>query len=283
MNDAQIEYWNGPAGQRWVDQQELLSRAFVPYTKAVVERAGAKAREHVLDVGCGCGATSIELAQRVTPAGAVVGVDVSAPMLARARERGAGLTQLRFIDADAATFVTTPPTAAFDLIFSRFGVMFFADPAAAFSHLRVQLRDSGRLTFVCWRAFEDNAWARVPLEAVRSVLTEPPPTLIDDRPGPYAFSDRAKIEHVLRGAGFQNIAIDRFDAPVTLSGTRGSIAAAVEFALSSGPASRLLAESGAPKDVRTRAADALARQLEAHRSDDGYALAGSCWLVSARA
>jgi SAM-dependent methyltransferase len=276
MNEEQIAYWDGPAGQRWTEQQMVLDRALAAFGDAVVERAAARPGEHVLDVGCGCGASSITLSDRVGATGSVLGVDLSAQMLERARERAGTRANLSFARGDVTTF-SFPRT--YDLVFSRFGVMFFEDPVAAFRQLRTAVRPNGRLVFVSWRAFEDNPWAALPVSAIRSVLPGAPLSHFDsDAPGPYAFADVKKVEQILLSSGFRDIQIDPFDGEVVLAGD--DLDQAVEFAVNAGPALRILA-SVSP-DVHARAKDAVRRAIEPMRTRNGFALAGSSWLVSAR-
>jgi SAM-dependent methyltransferase len=149
-NEAEITYWNSAGGRRWVERQQSQDVVLGPILQATLERAQPRQGERVVDIGCGTGASSIALAERVGPSGQVLGVDVSAPMLARASERLPPVAPVRFIHADATTYRFE--SAAFDLLFSRFGVMFFAEPARAFANLRIALKPSGRLAFACWRS-----------------------------------------------------------------------------------------------------------------------------------
>src|SRR5262245_28317825 len=126
-----IQYWNGPAASRWVAQEVLLDRMLAPFGEALLARAKPGAGERAVDIGCGCGATTLALAAAVSPGGEAVGLDVSAPMIARARARAEGLGAVTFVEADAATHRLVP---AADLLVSRFGVMFFRDPEAAFEN-----------------------------------------------------------------------------------------------------------------------------------------------------
>jgi len=283
MTDEQIEYWNGPAAQRWVTHELELDRALAPFSAAALERAALQPGQHVLDVGCGCGATSLAIAEQVTRAGTVLGLDVSTSMLSRARERAVGVPQLSFALGDAARFVSTPERGAFDVIFSRFGVMFFTEPLAAFAHLRGQLRAAGRFVFVCWRALADNPWTRLPLEIVQSLIPDAAPAAPVGAPGPFAFAERARLEHLLSSAGFGRMSIERVDAPVALStgDSPADFAAAVDFAQFAGPAARLLV--GASPALVAEVRSALSKGLERYRTPQGTLLTGSTWLVEAYA
>src|SRR6266850_2472283 len=182
-NQEQIRYWNEQGGPRWVQRQQQLDAQINPLGLVAMQRAEIRPGERALDVGCGCGQTTLELAQRVGASGSVLGIDISQPMLTRARERQQelGIKNLEFLHADAQTY--SFERERFDLIFSRFGVMFFDDPAAAFANLRTALRSAGRLCFLCWQTLEKNEWARVPfLAATRHVQPPAPPA--PDAPGP---------------------------------------------------------------------------------------------------
>ena len=177
-NAEQIADWNGDQGQRWVDYQALLDRMIEPFGAAALRAAAAQPGERVLDVGCGCGSTSLQLARAVGPQGSVLGVDISRPMLQAARRRAEAEPALRvtFTEADASAAALP---AGHDLLYSRFGLMFFDAPAAALRHLRGALRPGGRCAFVCWRAPRDNPWAMAPLMAARQALgINPPPASI---------------------------------------------------------------------------------------------------------
>jgi SAM-dependent methyltransferase len=274
-NAEQIAYWSGRAGEGWTQQQERMDRSIGPLGLAAMEAANVRPGEGVVDIGCGCGDTSLELARRVGPSGRVLGVDVSRPMIARAQVRGAGITQLSFVESDASTSALPEAT---DLLFSRFGVMFFADPIAAFTHLRSQIRASGRLAFVTWRTPADNPWAKLPLDAVAPHL--PPPTPTDPRaPGPFAFADRTYLEGLLTTSGFREVSLTRLDR--VLRWTDGpSLDEAVASFTQIGPSARRLAE--AAPEARARALQALGEALAPQLTNDGVALGASVWVVTAR-
>src|SRR5271165_255900 len=195
-NEAEVTYWNSTAGRHWVERQESQDTLLAPILAAALERARLRPGEHVVDIGCGTGASSIALAQQVGPSGQVLGVDVSAPMLARAAERLPPAAPIKFARADATTYNFEP--AVFDLLFSRFGVMFFAEPARAFANLRAALKPGGRLTFACWRKFDENGWLQVPLRAAQAHVP-PLPRPGPEDPGPFSFADEARVQGILTG------------------------------------------------------------------------------------
>lgn len=275
-NVEQIEYWNGAGGKRWVEHADALDRLVRPFGAAAIERLRLQPGESVLDVGCGCGDSTRALVEAVGPTGCVSGIDVSAPMIARARERNPGV-ELIVADVMDHKFSRT-----FDACFSRFGVMFFAQPAAAFARLRAALAPAprGRLSFVCWRAAAQNPWHAVPFGAVRSALPDVSLGVQDrpDAPGPFAFADPDLVARVLHDAGFGDAEITPFDADVEMSTT--GLAAAVRFAVTVGPAARLLKD--ASPEQRQRAAEAVSVALEPHLTDGRIALRGAAFVVTAR-
>lgn len=275
-NAEQIAEWNGVLGQRWVAMQQQVDRIVAPFGDAALKAASPRTGERVIDVGCGCGETSIAMARMVGPSGAVIGIDVSQPMLAVARSRGAltDCAQLAFREGDASE---AELPANIDLLFSRFGVMFFGQPAAAFRHLRKALRTGGRCVFVCWRTPRDNAWAMTPLSAAREAMNITPPPADRDAPGPFAFADDERLRAILSSAGFSDIGVQRFDAAIFLGATPRSAAEAV---VQMGPVSRLVREVGV--EHLPVIVGAVERVLTPLASADGQvSLNGSSWIVSA--
>jgi len=277
-NEDQIAYWNGPVGQRWADDQASIDPGIRQYGEAAMLSAQPLEGERVLDVGCGSGDTTLALARLVGPEGRIVGVDISAPMLARARTRATPADWVSFVEADASSCELAE--SEFDLIFSRFGVMFFDDPTAAFANLRKALRPSGRLAFVCWRTLAENAWARVPLEAAMAATgaNDPWPA---DGPGPFAFGPSRKVDSILRAAGFVDVTVDARDfehrwgnaEPPTLED-------AVEGATTYGPAARLV---NATDDAgRAQIRDAVSAVLAPYLRADGVFLGAAVYVVTAR-
>ena len=275
-NSEQIAEWNGALGQRWVAMQQEIDRIVVPFGDAALKAAAPQPGERVIDIGCGCGDTSIEIARIVGAAGTVLGIDVSQPMLEVARSRGAlaNCAQLAFLGGDASEAELPANT---DLLFSRFGVMFFSEPSPAFSHLRKSLRKGGRCVFVCWRAPRDNAWAMTPLSAARTAMGVTPPPADPNAPGPFAFADEARLRAILTSAGFGAIDVRRFDAALSLGATPRS---AAENVVQIGPVSRFVRDVGVlhlPTIL-----DAVERALAPLAAPDGHVrLNGSTWIVSA--
>ena len=275
-NSEQIAEWNGVLGQRWVALQQDLERIVAPFGDAALKAAAPQPGERVIDIGCGCGGTSIEIARRVGAAGSVLGVDVSQPMLevARARAAQANSAHLAFRYGDASE---AELPANIDLLFSRFGVMFFSQPSPAFSHLRQSLRAGGRCVFVCWRAPRDNSWAMTPLSAARTALGVTQAPADPQAPGPFAFADEERLRGILSDAGFGAIAMQRFDAAIAIGATPR---AAAESAVQVGPVARFVREVGA--EHLPIILEAVERALAPLAAPDGHvSLKGSTWVVSA--
>ena len=274
-NADEIAYWNGPGGQRWLNRQQLHDALLAPISEVLQHRADARAGEAVLDIGCGCGATSIALARRVAPSGHVLGIDVSAPMLERARQLAPANLPVEFTLADATTYAFQPGRA--DLLCSRFGVMFFADPRRSFENMRRGLRAGARLVFACWREFQKNPWAFVPLQQVYRHVPRLPEVGPED-PGPFSFASAARVRKILEQAGFEAIDLEPLDLALDLADARG-LDAAVETAMGVGPASRAL--DGQPPALRAAAAESIRAALAPHQRAEAVPLASAVWLVTA--
>ena len=275
-NSAQAEYWNGAAGQRWRDRQDHQDELLKPVSDRLIIAAEPKPGEKVIDVGCGCGATTIDFGRRVAPGGQVLGLDISEPMLARARERVPPDLPARFVLADATVHVMAPGSA--DLVVSRFGVMFFADPALSFANIRRGLRPGGRLAFACWREARQNPWMIAPLrEAAKHA--PPLPEMGPEDPGPFAFADEARVRRVLSEAGFADIVVAPHNLDLDIAIGRG-LDAAVEGALAIGPTSRML--DGQSEAVRAAAAADIRAALAVRMVGDSVPLGAAIWIVTAR-
>lgn len=272
-NAAQIAYWNQTAGPGWVAMQDDLDRELRELGLAAMAALAPREGERLIDIGCGCGATTLELARRVGAGGAVLGVDISAPMLAVARERAAaaGLAQASFLQADAQVLAFEPVDGAF----SRFGVMFFEDPVAAFVNIRAAVSPRGRVAFVCWRALAENPWMTVPMAAILPLLPTPPAAPQPGAPGPFAFADRDRLFGILRDAGLAQISIEPLDAQVAW----GELDTATRLAMRLGPVGAMVREN---PQLAEAMAEAIRAALEAHAGQDGVRLNSASWIVLAR-
>lgn len=276
----QVANWNGQSGERWVTNQARLDAVVAAFGQAAIEAAAPAKGERVLDVGCGAGASSLALAARVGPAGQVLGVDISEPLVALARALAPQDTPALFQLADASS--AELPEGAFDILFSRFGVMFFGDPTKAFAHMRRALRAGGRVVFVCWRGAAENDWVRLPMNALKGIVPQKPPP-DPEAPGPFSFCDRGRVSRILTAAGFTDIAIAPFDASVPFGEGETRDAAlddAVRMALEVGPLSRALADQ--PDDIRARAAAATRAAFAGLPGERSVIINGAAWIVMAR-
>lgn len=269
-NENEIANWNGPVGTRWVEFQESMDRRLRPFGAAALAKASLAPGHRVLDVGCGCGDLCLDAAKAVGPTGHVVGLDVSAPMLARAAERAAGATNIELVEHDASTYAVRTP---FDAVVSRFGVMFFDDPVAAFTNLAAALRPGGTLSFACWQPMEKNPWITVPLSSMLRVLPPPAP-VPEGGPGPFAFADPARVTSILEQAGFTGIGHEGVTASVAL-GT--DLDDAVHFVTKIGPWARLV--SDADDATRPRVIEILRQSLASLAPS--FALDGVVWVFTA--
>lgn len=270
-NAEQIEYWNGEVGERWAKLQDRIDASLAEIHKALMAFADPRPRERVLDIGCGAGTTTYALAKAVGNEGSVTGVDISEPMLAVARARGRGVN---FRKADAATHLFH---ATHDLVFSRFGVMFFDDPIRAFANIRKAIKPHGRMAFVCWRDLKENLWASAPIAAARD-LVPPQPPADPYAPGPYAFADSERLAGILAKAGYHDIRTEALDTAVNLGATLDDAAAQV---LNIGPLAR--AATGLDEATRDRIRDVVRGALTPYQMPEGVMPPAACWLVGAKA
>ena len=273
LHQDQIAYWNGAAGGTWADDQERTDILLAPVQEAAIAHARVQTGETVLDVGCGCGTTSIELAKLVGSKGQVIGLDVSAPMVERARQRSVGIGNLHYVHADAAMHSFTHPVA--DLLFSRFGVMFFGDPRAAFANMRKALKPGARVVFACWRKLPENPWMLVPLQAAYQHVPPLPKPGPED-PGPTSFGDPDRVTRILTGAGFAPPRLTPVDVMLDIATGRG-LDEAVAQTLRIGPTSRALQVQ--PPAMVAKVAQSVRAALAPHAKGDSVPLAGAIWLV----
>lgn len=273
-NTAQIDYWNATGGRTWAEYQELLDRQIAPLGAEAMRVLAPQPGEKVLDVGCGCGETTLALAHKVAPDGHVTGVDISQPMLEIARRRASALPAglISFQQADAQT--ADLGGGAYDAVYSRFGVMFFADPVVAFANIRKTLKPGGRLAFVCWRPFNANPWMSAPAQAAAALLPPSPPA--DPlAPGPFAFGDPERVKSILGGAGYQLINVDPYDQMISA----GSLEDQITIALRIGPLGTVLREN---PELFPKVQDVVRTAVETFQTPTGIQMPAACWIVQAR-
>jgi SAM-dependent methyltransferase len=274
-NAVQRAAWNGARGEHWITFAETYDAQLAPYVVPLLDAAGIEPKSSVLDIGCGCGATTLAAARRA-PDGSAVGVDLSEPMvdMARARADGQGVSNARFVVADVQTDRLDDGV---DTAISRFGVMFFEDPVAAFSNVARSLVPGGGLAFTSWRAIEHNDWLRVPRDALRTVVPvvdEPPP----GAPGPVAFGDPGRVRTILDESGYEAVELEELAGPVLIGGGL-SARECVQFLRGTSMIEAAL--SGVDADTERRALDSVGDALAEHETADGVLLGASAWVVRA--
>jgi SAM-dependent methyltransferase len=275
-NPDQIDYWNASAGDTWAAMSDRLDHMIGPLGERAMDALALVGGERLVDVGCGCGQTTLELARRVGEWGAVLGVDVSVPMLevARTRAARAALANVLFQRSDAQTHAFEPARA--DGVYSRFGVMFFSDPVTAFANLRGALEADGRLAFVCWRAMSENPLMTAPMQAALPHLPDAPTPAADPfAPGPFAFADRDRLSGILADAGYRSVVITPHDQPIT----PGDLEATIELSMRIGPLGSILRDR---PDLRTRVVDSIREALLPFVTERGVYFDAATWIVTAR-
>ena len=271
--------WNGDSGDRWAANLVRLDLMLEDFGNAAIRAADAPPGEQILDIGCGSGTSTFVLAEQAGAAGFVLGVDISEQLVAVASATAPDASPVEFRCADAAT--APLPAQEFDLLFSRFGVMFFDDPVAAFTHMRGALKPGGRLAFVSWRGAQENDWVRLPMAAIRDIVQPAPAD--PNAPGPFAFGDRQRLADILAAAGFTAIDILPFDTRISYGrgDTRdAAIDDALDMAFQVGPLSRALVDQ--PDDIRERAAVAVRAAFAKQPGETSVQIDEAAWIVTAR-
>jgi len=271
-----LAYWSGEGGDQWARQSDFTESLLAPVMAPLIAAAAAKPGERVVDTGCGCGALALALANSVGPQGNVLGIDVSPAMLDVARRLTPPGARAEFVEADATTYAF--PRGSVDLLASRHGVMFFADPVRAFANLRGALKSGGRLVFSCFRTPKENSWAMTPLEAAYQVTPRLPKPGPED-PGPFAFADPARVERILGGAGFTAVKLTPHDLSFDIA-AGGGLEFAVQYMIDIGPASRTFDKGDTATRAKVEAA--LRAGLLPHVKGKSVLLAAAIWIVTAK-
>lgn len=267
--------WEGRIGRKWADEWRRTDRSFAGLTEHLLRKARGGSLDRILDIGCGAGELSLALA-REHPDSTVVGIDISEPLIAAARERGGNLSNVSFTLADATTWESGGRGP--DLLISRHGVMFFDDPVAAFSHLRSVADQKGRILFSCFRDRRENQWA----DGIAALLPTGVQSLPEPgAPGPFAFADPAYVGGILSSAGWRDIQFEKVDFAYVAGAGGDPVSDALTYFLAIGPAAAAAAELEPAQ--RSVFIDRLEGFLAEHRDGSIVALQGAAWIVTGRA
>jgi SAM-dependent methyltransferase len=272
-----LSFWNGNGGETWVARQEHTDITLTPVTDALLDFAAPRAGERVVDIGCGCGAPTLEFARAVGPSGHVTGLDISGPMLAEGERRAsaAGISNVDWRKADPATATLDE----YDLLVSAFGVMFFGDRVAAFTNMRRGAAPGARMALVCWRTLAENPWMEVPMAAVARHLP-PRPKPVPNAPGMFAFADPEHVAEVLTTSGWAPPRFEKLDMDLDIAAGRGLDEALVQSTQIGAVNSWLRNQ---PAEVVSAATASLREALASCADGASVRLPGAMWLVSSAA
>jgi SAM-dependent methyltransferase len=273
-NAEQIALWNDTAGRAWVETQKTLDAVLAPFEDLLVEAVAARKAQRVLDVGCGTGSVALAVARQLGPKGTIVGIDVSQPMIALAKQRAhRESVPPRFLCADAQTYAFD--ANSFDMIISRFGVMFFDDSVRAFANLRRAATKGAHLQAIVWRSAADNPFMTTAERAAAPFLPEMPPRRPDE-PGQFAFADKGRVHSLLEESGWSAIDIQPLDVVCTLPDPELKA-----YITRLGPLGRVLPQLDEQK--RARIVEAGLAAFDPYAQGAEVRFTAACWMVSARA
>lgn len=275
VNLAERAFWAAEGPQQYAEHGTRWEAMMAPFGAAMFDAVALEPGEHVLDVGCGWGATTVDAAERVAPTGSVVGVDFSAQMLETARQRASGLDNITLLEADAQVHQFEP--ASFDAVISRFAAMLFEDPPAAFANLHRAVKPGGRLAFVCWQGPLNTEWVAVALGAAAGLMGRQPDLGEPGAPGPFAFADGDRARSLVEAGGFAEVRLQSVTRPQRIARDTDD---AAEFVLAQPESKQLL--DGASQQVRAAVADALREAFTPYAGPHGVVTDASAWLVTAR-
>ena len=276
INADMLAFWNGKGGHIWVERQEHTDITLTPVTDALLAFAAPCTGERVVDIGCGCGAPTLEFGRAVGDHGRVVGMDISGPMLAEGerRAKAAGLANINWRQADPAT----APLDEYDLITSAFGMMFFGDRVAAFANMRRGAAPNARMALVSWRTLTENPWMEVPMKAVAQHLP-PRPNSAPNAPGMFAFADLDHVTEVLTASGWAPPRFEKLDLDLDIAANRGLEEAVVQSTQIGAVNSWLRNQ---PEEIVSAAVASLREALAPYSEGQRVRLPGAMWLISSR-
>jgi SAM-dependent methyltransferase len=273
INADMLAFWDGQGGRTWVARQAHTDTTLAAVTEALLDFAAPSIGERVLDIGCGCGAPTLEFARIVGPSGRVSALDISGPMLAEgeARATAAGIDNIDWLQADPAT----ADLDEYDLLTSAFGTMFFGDPVGAFANMRRAASPGARLAIVCWRSLDENPWMEVPMNAVARHLP-PRPKPGPHAPGMFAFAQPDRVMEVLAASGWAPPRMTKLDVDLDIAAGRGLEAAVIQSTQIGAVNSWLRNQ---PAEVATAAIASLRGSLAPFADGGSVRLPGAMWLI----
>lgn len=278
INKGQKSFWSGKGGDIWVERQNAMDTMLSPLGHAAMNKLNLQDGEDVLDIGCGCGHTTLDIANKVLPTGKVTGLDISAPMLKRAEETATkkSLSNVKFKCVDVQ--IDDIGEGLYSSAFSRFGVMFFEDPVAAFNNINKSLRLGACLSFVCWQSASVNPWQSLFIGEIKKFLDLPSPP--PRSPGPFAFMEPDYINQILLGSNFQDIKIESHEQEVNMFSGR-SLNEAIKDYISINPVvTEMLKDS--PKELKNKIIRSAEKVFSPYFSEKGLIFPSATWLVSAK-
>ena len=278
-NAEHIQFWNEVLLKQFLRFRSMFVTMGDAHSRGPMERAGLQPGMRALDIGCGFGETTLQLARLVAPGGSALGTDCVEAMLeiGRADARRAGVSNVSFAEADAQTAAFRPE---FDLAFARFGTMFFSNPVAGMRNIGTALVPDGRLLMIVWRAIEHNPFISVAKEIVQSHLPPPPDDAPTCGPGPFSMADPGTVTTILTSAGYCDIGFEQTDATVCVGATVDDV---IAFQLKLGPAAEIFRDAPEEAEVKRGVIEAeLRAAIEPHARPDGVWMDTSTWAVSAR-
>ena len=274
-----VQFWNEVLAPKFIRYKHVLVDGLAQHSAAIFPSLPVHEGDRVLDVGCGFGDTAIKLAERVGQTGEVVGIDCCDTFLDYARKdaESRGISNVSFMRGDAEIAL---PTSEYDLVFARFGTMFFANPVAGLRNMRKALKPGGRMVHIVWRNRADNPWLSMAKEVVLRFLPEPGADAQTCGPGPFSMSDEETVRSMMEIAGYESIEFKRVDAPVLVG---HHVQDAIDFQLAIGPAGEVFREAGKEaEDKREEIEAALAEAINKQKIEaEGIVMDSSSWVISA--
>ena len=278
INKEQKAFWSGKGGEIWVSKQDSMDIMLSPLGEEAIKKLNLSSDENVLDIGCGCGSTTISIANEILKNGTISGIDISTPMIEKAKRSvdELSLSNVDFFVKDVQT--EDLGENIFSSAYSRFGVMFFDDPFKAFSNILTSLKENGKLSFVCWQSPKLNPWQSLSVQAVRQFIDLPSPP--KRNPGPFAFQEKDYVNDILKKAGFKNIQIEDFQREIDMFYGKALEEAAEDYLSINPVITKMLKESS--QEIRKSVSDSLREAFRPFYNEDKLTFPSATWIISAK-